>query len=71
MPYLSFTAFSLFALALSPVAGQEKKLPAEEINGRPNYNLGPVKFSAVMAMFWGIAGFAVGLLIAFCPDGPN
>src|SRR5271168_1747412 len=39
-------------------------LPPQEIAGRPNYNLGPVKFSAVMAMFWGIAGFAVGLLIA-------
>src|ERR1700761_4519385 len=39
-------------------------LPPQEINGRPNYNLGPVKFSAVMAVFWGIAGFAVGLLIA-------
>jgi cytochrome c oxidase cbb3-type subunit 1 len=39
-------------------------LPPQEINGRPNYNLGPVKISAVMAMFWGIAGFAVGLLIA-------
>src|SRR3984893_9895254 len=35
-----------------------------EINGRPNYNMGPVKFSVVMAVFWGIAGFAVGLLIA-------
>src|SRR6266566_2164524 len=39
-------------------------LPPQEINGRPNYNLGPIKFSAVMAVFWGIAGFAVGLLIA-------
>src|SRR6478736_4263975 len=39
-------------------------LPLQEINGRPNYNLGPIKFSAVMAVFWGIAGFAVGLLIA-------
>lgn len=39
-------------------------LPPGEINGRPNYNMGPVKFSAVMAVFWGIAGFAVGLLIA-------
>src|SRR6266581_7732249 len=39
-------------------------LPALEINGRPNYNLGPIKFSAVMAVFWGIAGFTVGLLIA-------
>ena len=36
----------------------------QEINGRPNYNLGPIKFSAVMSVFWGIAGFAVGLLIA-------
>ncbi|WP_249158146.1 cytochrome-c oxidase, cbb3-type subunit I [Bradyrhizobium jicamae] len=40
------------------------QLPPQEINGRPNYNLGPIKFSAWMAVFWGIAGFAVGLLIA-------
>ncbi|MBC9878731.1 cytochrome C oxidase, partial [Bradyrhizobium sp. INPA01-394B] len=39
-------------------------LPAEEINGRPNYNMGPIKFSSFMAMFWGIAGFLVGLIIA-------
>jgi len=39
-------------------------LPAQEINGRPNYNMGPIKFAAVMSVFWGIAGFAVGLLIA-------
>ena len=39
-------------------------LPPQEINGRPNYNFGPIKFSAVMAMFWGVAGFAVGLIIA-------
>ena len=39
-------------------------LPPQEINGRPNYNFGPVKFSAVMGMFWGIAGFTVGLIIA-------
>jgi cytochrome c oxidase cbb3-type subunit 1 len=39
-------------------------LPPAEIDGKPNYNLGPVKFSAVAAMVWGIAGFAVGLIIA-------
>src|SRR3954469_14402955 len=39
-------------------------LPPAEINGRPNYNMGPIKFSAIMAVFWGIAGFAVGLVIA-------
>src|SRR6478672_13772195 len=27
-------------------------LPPQEINGRPNYNLGPIKFLAVMAVFW-------------------
>ena len=40
------------------------ELPPQEINGRPNYNMGPIKFSAVMSVFWGIAGFTVGLLIA-------
>jgi cytochrome c oxidase cbb3-type subunit 1 len=39
-------------------------LPPAEINSRPNYNMGPIKFSAFMAMFWGIAGFLVGLIIA-------
>jgi cytochrome c oxidase cbb3-type subunit 1 len=39
-------------------------LPPQEINGRPNYNLGPIKFGAAIAMFWGIAGFLVGLIIA-------
>ena len=34
------------------------------IDGKPNYNMGPVKFATVMAVFWGIAGFAVGLWIA-------
>ena len=31
------------------------------IDGKPNYNMGPVKFATVAAMFWGIAGFTVGL----------
>src|SRR3569832_1418921 len=40
------------------------ELPPQEINGRPNYNLGPSKFASVAAVVWGIAGFAVGLIIA-------
>lgn len=36
----------------------------QEIDGKPNYNLGPVKFGAIAAMFWGIAGFLVGIWIA-------
>ena len=36
----------------------------EEIDGKPNYNFGPVKFATVAAVFWGIAGFTIGVLIA-------
>ena len=36
----------------------------QEIDGKPNYNLGPIKFGAWAAVFWGIAGFTVGLIIA-------
>ncbi|SDA34941.1 cytochrome c oxidase cbb3-type subunit 1 [Methylobacterium sp. UNC378MF] len=39
--------------------------PPQEIDGKPNYNLGPVKFAVVAAMIWGIAGFTVGCIIAF------
>ncbi|WP_204311015.1 hypothetical protein, partial [Stenotrophomonas maltophilia] len=36
----------------------------QEIDGRPNYNFGPIKFATAASVFWGIAGFSVGLLIA-------
>jgi len=38
--------------------------PPLEINGKPNYNMGPIKFSSFAAVFWGVAGFTVGLVIA-------
>src|SRR5579863_6224821 len=42
--------------------------PAEPIpqfiDGKPNYNFGPVKFATVAAILWGIAGFSVGLYVA-------
>ena len=38
--------------------------PPLTIDGKPNYNMGPVKFATVAAVFWGIAGFTVGLYIA-------
>jgi cytochrome c oxidase cbb3-type subunit 1 len=38
--------------------------PPHEIDGKPNYNMGPVKFATIAAVFWGIAGFTVGLWIA-------
>ena len=34
------------------------------VDGKPNYNMGPVKFATVASVFWGIAGFTVGLWIA-------
>ena len=37
------------------------QLPPQEIDGKPNYNLGPVKFASALAVFWGIAGILVGL----------
>ena len=39
--------------------------PPLEIDGKPNYNMGPVKFATVAGMFWGIAAFTVGVYIAF------
>lgn len=40
-------------------------LPPQEIGGKPNYYMGPVKFAAIISVFWGIAGFLVGCIIAF------
>ncbi|MGA0533696.1 cytochrome-c oxidase, cbb3-type subunit I [Hansschlegelia sp. KR7-227] len=55
-------AGSLALLYRSSVA---RATPApEEIDGKPNYNFGPVKFGAIAAMFWGVAGFTVGCWIA-------
>ncbi len=39
--------------------------PPLEIDGKPNYNFGPVKFTTLAALFWGVAGMAVGIYIAF------
>ncbi|MGV7033136.1 cytochrome-c oxidase, cbb3-type subunit I [Methylobacterium symbioticum] len=64
---------SLFALAglaglaviLKRYEGRPALAPAQEIDGKPNYNLGPIKVACVAAMIWGIAGFLVGCIIAF------
>ena len=61
-----FTAASI--AAVFAIISRYYDRPAERapltIDGKPNYNMGPVKFSTVIAMFWGIAGFLVGLIIA-------
>ncbi len=38
--------------------------PPLTIDGKPNYNMGPVKLATILAVFWGIAGFTVGLYVA-------
>ncbi len=38
--------------------------PVQTIDGTPNYNYGPIKFASVAAMFWGVAGFLVGVVAA-------
>ena len=45
--------------------------PPREIDGKPNYNFGPVKFSSLAALFWGFAGMAVGIYIALSSPFPG
>ncbi|MTI18835.1 cytochrome-c oxidase, cbb3-type subunit I [Rhodobacteraceae bacterium RKSG542] len=73
--YDQVLAFHAVVLTVAMLAGvfvifrryfDEVNQPAPlEIDDRPNYNMGPVKFSAWMAVFWGVAGFLVGCIIAF------
>jgi cytochrome c oxidase cbb3-type subunit 1 len=55
--------FAAFAI-LNNYYDRPFNLPPQEIDGRVNYNLGPIKFASVAAIVWGIAGFTVGLIIA-------
>src|ERR1700704_4494137 len=70
-PEFAFHAYLFSAGSLAAVFaivnryyGRADELPPLTIDGKPNYNMGPVKFSTVAAMFWGIAGFTVGLWAA-------
>src|SRR5690242_6019863 len=70
-PEYAFHAF-LFAAASAAAVfkiidryyDRPSELPPLMIDGKPNYNMGPVKFSTIAAVFWGIAGFTVGLWAA-------
>ncbi|MBB5045369.1 cytochrome c oxidase cbb3-type subunit 1 [Rhodopseudomonas rhenobacensis] len=59
----AISAWAVFAI-ITRFSSRPAARPPQEINGVPNYNFGPVKFCSFMAMFWGIAGFSVGLYIA-------
>jgi cytochrome c oxidase cbb3-type subunit I len=38
--------------------------PPQEIDGKPNYNFAIVRYGVIASLFWGIAGFLVGLILA-------
>jgi cytochrome c oxidase cbb3-type subunit 1 len=71
--YTAAYAFHMFVFALAGFGSaflifkNYTNRPAvipQEINGRPNYQYGPIKFASLAAVFWGIAGFLVGLIVA-------
>jgi cytochrome c oxidase cbb3-type subunit I len=70
-PEYAFHAFlfaAASAAAVVAIGNRYLSRPAEPepemIDGKPNYNMGPVKFATVAAVVWGIAGFTVGLIAA-------
>jgi cytochrome c oxidase cbb3-type subunit 1 len=70
-PAYAFHAY-LFAAAgvaaLFAVINYYRKRPATlpplAIDGKPNYNMGPIKLATAASKVWGIAGMAAGLWIA-------
>ena len=58
------SAAGIFAI-FQRYSGRPAEMPPLEIDGKPNYNMGPVKFTTLMALFWGVAGMTVGIYIAF------
>ena len=70
-PEYAFHAYLFAATSLATVFvivnryfERPAQLPPLTIDDKPNYNMGPVKFATVAAVFWGIAGFTVGLWAA-------
>jgi cytochrome c oxidase cbb3-type subunit I len=70
-PEFAFHAFlgaAACATAIFTVFNRFFDRPAEpsqqEIDGRPNYNFDIVRFGVIASLFWGIAGFLVGLILA-------
>ncbi len=52
------------AFALIVHASERRGTPPDEIGGKPNYHMGPVKLATALGAFWGVVGFAAGLFIA-------
>jgi cytochrome c oxidase cbb3-type subunit 1 len=65
MGLFALAALGGFLAILKRYEWRPAAAPPQTIDGKPNYNLGPVKFTVIAAMVWGIAGFLVGCTIAF------
>ncbi|ACL57096.1 cytochrome-c oxidase, cbb3-type subunit I [Methylobacterium nodulans] len=62
--FAAASAAGLLAILRRYAARGPDPIP-QEIAGKPNYALGPIKVAALAALGWGLAGFLVGCLIAF------
>ena len=60
----SLGSIGAVAAILLRYRARDAQLPPLVIDGRPNYNYGPVKFTALASLVWGVAGFVVGLYLA-------
>jgi len=70
-PEYAFHAYLFAAASVASVFAifnryfdRRPEAPPLEIDGKPNYNMGPVKLATLLAVFWGIAGMTAGLWIA-------
>ncbi|GGF81093.1 cytochrome c oxidase subunit 1 [Azorhizobium oxalatiphilum] len=70
-PEYAFHAYLFAAASIATVfvignryMDRPAQLPPQTIDGKPNYNMAPVKVATLLAMFWGIAGFLIGVIIA-------
>jgi cytochrome c oxidase cbb3-type subunit I len=70
-PEYAFHAYLFAAASIAAVFAiinrfyeRAPETPLVTADGKPNYNMGPVKFASVAAVIWGVAGFTVGLIIA-------
>ena len=53
--FAAASAAAVFAIFNRFFDRSDEPMPLE-IDGKPNYNMGPVKLATMLAVFWGIAG---------------
>jgi len=61
--FAAVSVASVFVIVNRFFERSDEPIPLE-IDGKPNYNFGPVKLGTLLAIFWGIAGMTAGLWIA-------